>query len=207
MKLVKPLAACLMALSLVGVTACVNIPKEQTVAQYCANPKKADENVCRLKVEIDGTSTALAETNLGLTAARGLAETAQASADKAQSTASIALARAEEALARKEQMVCETRTVQKTNIGPCREGYAVASCTQTRFTYRAGGPSILREINDEQCRFNDRVLEMQVRCCGMASSVPTPENAVMTGEDVPAPKESPTIPATTSSLRYIHPAE
>ena len=30
------------------------------------------------------------------------------------------------------------------------------------------GPSIMREINDEQCRFHDQVLEIQVRCCAIA---------------------------------------
>lgn len=201
MKMVKPFAVALAALSVVGLTACMSIPKDLTVAEYCANPQKANENVCRLKVEIDGTSTKLADTDMRLGEARSLAESAKSSADAAQATANQALARAQTAMSN--QMVCETRTVQKTNVGTCRDGYAVASCTQTRFTFRAGGPSILREINDEQCRFNDRVLEMQVRCCGLSISAPTPENAVVTGNDA-APAASPTIPAETSSLRYLN---
>ncbi len=166
-------------LAVLSVSACMNIPSEMTVAEYCANPKKAAENVCRLKVEIDGTSTALASTDMRLADALKLTADAQATADSAKADAAAAMARAEEAYGKDNSMVCETTTVQKSSVGTCREGYTLTSCNQTRYTYRAGGPSILREINDEQCRFNDRVLEMQVRCCGTASSVPQPENAVV----------------------------
>ena len=182
-------------LAALSVTACMNIPNEMTVAEYCANPKKANENVCRLKVEIDGQSTALADTNMRLSDAFKLTADAQATADSAKADAAAAMARAEEAMAKTDPMVCETRTLQKTNIGTCREGYTLTSCTQTRYTYRAGGPSILREINDEQCRFHDRVLEMQVRCCGTASTVSSPEDMLIEGEAAPvtvsAPKAEP----------------
>ena len=178
MRLGKVLSGGLL-LAALSVSACMNVPNEMTVAEYCANPKKANENVCRLKVEIDGSTTALADTNMRLSDAFKLTADAQATADSAKADAAAAMARAEEAYAKDDSMVCETRTVQKTNIGTCREGYTLTSCNQTRYTYRAGGPSILREINDEQCRFNDRVLEMQVRCCGTASSVPQPEDAVV----------------------------
>jgi hypothetical protein len=176
-------------LAALSVSACMNIPNDMTVAEYCANPKKADENVCRLKVEIDGTSTALASTDMRLA-------DAQATADSAKADAAAAMAKAEEALA--DTMVCETTTVQKSNVGSCREGYTLTSCNQTRYTYRAGGPSILREINDQQCRFNDRVLEMQVRCCGTASSVPQPADSLVEGEDAApveasAPAEEPEV--------------
>ena len=60
---------------------------------------------------------------------------------------------------------CETKTVRRSKTGACGEGYKVQSCVQTRFTHRAGAPSILREVTDEGCRFNDQVLEMQIRCC------------------------------------------
>ena len=164
-------------LAALSVSGCMNIPTDMTVAEDCANPKKADENVCRLKVEIDGTSTPLASTDMRLADALKLTANAQATADSAKADAAAAMAKAEEALA--DTMVCETTTVQKSSTGSCREGYTLTSCNQTRYTYRAGGPSILREINDQQCRFNDRVLEMQVRCCGTASSVPQPEDAVV----------------------------
>jgi hypothetical protein len=174
----------------------MNVPNDMTVAEYCANPKKASENVCRLKVEIDGQSTALAATDMRLSDAMKLTADALATADSAKADAAAAMARAEEAMNKSDKMVCETTTVQKSKVGACREGFTLTSCTQTRYTYRAGGPSILREINDEQCRFNDRVLEMQVRCCGTASSVPQPVNAVVDGEeaepmDATAPAEKP----------------
>src|SRR3990167_2723484 len=188
MKLGKVLSGGLL-LAALSVSACMNVPNDMTVAEYCANPDKANENVCRLKVEIDGQSTALADTNMRLADAFKLTADAQATADSAKADAAAAMAKADEALAKGDTMVCETTTVQKSNVGSCREGFTLTSCNQTRYTFRAGGPSILREINDEQCRFNDRVLEMQVRCCGTASSVPQPENAVMEGEDA-APVEA-----------------
>lgn len=200
----KIIAGGLLAVSL---GACVSIPREQTVAEYCANPKKANENVCRLKVEIDGTATRLADTDMRVGEARKMADNAmaaagraQSSAEGAQATANSALSMANAAMNRKEEMICETRTIQKTNVGSCRPGYKVTSCTQTRFTYRSGGPSILREINDEQCRFNDRVLEMQVRCCGTASSAPQPVNAL---ENMNQPETvTRTETKETSPLRY-----
>ena len=197
MRLGKVLSGGLL-LAALSVSACMNVPNEMTVAEYCANPKKANENVCRLKVEIDGSTTALADTNMRLSDAFKLTADAQATADSAKADAAAAMARAEEAYAKDDSMVCETRTVQKTNIGTCREGYTLTSCNQTRYTYRAGGPSILREINDEQCRFNDRVLEMQVRCCGTASSVPQPADELIEGEDaapmtVSAPQPEPEV--------------
>jgi hypothetical protein len=183
-------------LAALSVTACINVPKDMTVAEYCANPKKANENVCRLKVEIDGQSTALADTNIRLADGLKLTANAQATADAAKADAAAAMARANAAFDKDDSMVCETRTVQKTNVGTCREGFTLTSCNQTRFTYRAGGPSILREINDQQCRFHDRVLEMQVRCCGTASSSPQPADETIVGDsavpmEASAPAEVP----------------
>lgn len=185
MTLTKLLAGGLMMAAL-GMTACTSIPRDMTVAQYCANPDKANENVCRLKVEIDGQSTALSDTNMRVSEAFNLVGQAQSAADQARADAAAAMAKAEEALAKEDQMQCETRTIQKSNVGTCREGYTLTSCTQTRFTTRAGGPSILREINDQQCRFQDRVLEMQVRCCGMASAAPQPADETI-DEKMPEP--------------------
>ncbi len=204
----KIIAIAALATSLVG---CIGIPREMTVAEYCANPKKAYENVCRLKVEIDGTATALADTDMRLSEARSVADNALAAAARAQSSADGASSTAQQALARAEaanqaalsnKVVCETRTIQKTNTGTCRSGYTLTSCTQTRFTYRAGGPSILREINDQQCRFNERVLEMQVRCCATANTAPTPVNEVIVGTPKTATTTSYTTTAPTSPLRY-----
>lgn len=204
MKLSKLLAGGL-ALAGLGIAACTSIPNDMTVGEYCANPDKASENVCRLKVEIDGQSTALADTNLRMSEAFNLVGEAQSAADQAKADAAAAMAKAEEALAREDQMQCETRTIQKSNIGTCREGYTLTSCTQTRYTYRAGGPSILREINDQQCRFNDRVLEMQVRCCGMASATPQPADKTIDEqmpEPQPEPASEPEPEAEPNTLQY-----
>ena len=159
-------------------TGCMSIPGSMSVAEYCANPSKSNENVCRLKVEIDGNSTALSETNMSLSKARAMADSAvnaaaraQASADsamgaasRAQSTADRAMTMATTAL-QDDDLSCVTNTVRNSNIGTCQAGYTVMGCSQTRYTTRSGGLSFLREVNSERCRFNSRVLEMQVRCC------------------------------------------
>jgi len=184
-----------------GVAACQGIPKEQTVAQYCAVPDHQDEGVCKLKVEIDGQSVALADTDMRLSQARNVADGAATAAAEAKELAAAAMARAEEAANKTDDVVCETRTIQNSAIGTCRPGFTLTSCTQTRYTYRAGGMSIMREINDQQCRFNSKVLEMQVRCCAAASSGVTPEDTLIKGtpDPIPAPEE----PAKEESpLRY-----
>ena len=167
-------AGAVLALALAG---CQNlIPQEMSVADYCADPDKAQESVCRLKVEIDG-----------------VADSASDAAARAQATADEAMQRANAALSKTDEMVCETLTVQKTDTGTCRPGYELTSCTQTRYTERAGGLSFLREINNEKCRFNERVLEMQVRCCNTASAAPQPEDATIV-EDMPEPEAEPETP-------------
>jgi len=183
------------------VAACQGIPKEQTVAQYCAVPDHQDEGVCKLKVEIDGQSVALADTDMRLSEARNVADGAATAAAEAKELAAAAMARAEEAANKTDEVVCETRTIQNSAIGTCRPGFTLTSCTQTRYTYRAGGMSIMREINDQQCRFNSKVLEMQVRCCAAASSGVTPEDTLIKGTPDPAP--APAEPAKEESpLRY-----
>ena len=82
----------------------------------------------------------------------------------------ITAQRAEAAASSIDNLYCETNTIQKTDTGSCPADFRLMSCTQTRYTTRAGGLSFLREINDESCRFNSRVLEMQVRCCTVASA-------------------------------------
>lgn len=176
-----------MAVTFVGLSACASFPSGTSVADYCANPQRAGEAVCQLSVEINGNRTALAETNMSLNEARAIANSALSAADRAQMTADAANRKADAALRRADAALrpddldCETRVLQQTNIGTCRPGYTVMSCTQTRFTYRSGGPSILREIDDKQCRFHDRVLEMRVRCCRSSQQssrveyVPAPE--------------------------------
>ena len=191
MRIAKLAAGTVLAMALAG---CQNlIPQDMSVADYCANPDKAQEDVCRLKVEIDGQSTALSETDMRLSDARGVADSAASAAAAAQATADAAMQRANEAMAKTDEMVCETRTVQKTDTGTCRPGYTLTSCTQTRYTTRAGGLSFLREINDEKCRFNERVLEMQVRCCNTASAAPAPMDETVDA-NMPEPEAAPEAP-------------
>ena len=149
------------------------LPSDMTVAEYCANPDNSSEEVCRLKVEIDGNATALAETNLSLRDARQMADSAMSAANSAQASADAAQSRAEEAYSlathlSEKDLDCKTSTVQQSTVGTCEPGYTVMGCVQTRYTHRAGGLSFLRELNNEQCRFNSQVLEMQVRCCRAA---------------------------------------
>ncbi len=169
-----------LSLSLAGLllfaSSCTSIPSDQSIADYCAQSDKMSESICRLKVEIDGNSTAIAETDLSVEQARALADAAQASADEAAEAAAAAQLTADTALVRANQALeagdlqCITKTVNNSKIGQCPENFALVSCTQTRFTERAGGLSFLREVDNEQCRFNSSVLEMDVRCCRAAGS-------------------------------------
>jgi hypothetical protein len=172
------------AFALAGATACTGIPDEMTVAEYCADAGNADTDVCKLNLEIDGQRQALSRTDMSLREARSVADQALARATAAQEAA-------EQAMAREDQMFCETRTVQRATTGSCSPGYTLVGCTQTRYTRRAGGVSILREINDESCRFNDPVLEMQVRCC-MAGGAARPTEAAAPATPAPQPANDPT---------------
>lgn len=171
MRAVKTLVGLGLAITVAG---CANtLSNDMTVAEYCASSNRANDAVCRLKVEIDGQSTALSETQMSLADARAIADTAMSAADEAraaaaeaQSTADTALALAREA---NDTMVCQTVTINNSAIGTCGEGYTLMGCEQTRYTTRAGGLSFLREVTNEQCRFNSKVLEMDVRCCTEAS--------------------------------------
>jgi len=168
MRMKSILVGSMLAATLAGCA--TGLPSDMTVAEYCANPDRASEEVCRLKVEIDGNATALAETNMSLREARQMTESAMSAANAAQASADAAQSRADAAFSLAEHLSeqdldCKTTTVQQSNIGTCEPGYTVMGCVQTRYTHRAGGLSFLRELNNEQCRFNSQVLEMQVRCC------------------------------------------
>ncbi len=157
------------------IAGCQSIPSNQSLGEYCAKPSRANEDVCKISVEIDGTRRQLSQTDIRVSDARAIAEEARAAA----------LA----ALAREDQLFCETRTLQRTAVGSCAPGYRVMSCTQTRYTTRAGGPSIMRSINDQECRFDQKILEMQVRCC-MAGAAAAPTEAATIAPQ-PAPKAQP----------------
>ena len=153
---------------------CSTLGQNQTMADYCAMPNHSTEKICLLKLEIDGNSTAIADTKMSVQDARQLAQVALTSAEEANATAADAKAMASEAMSRANRALasgdleCETLTLNNTDTGTCSAGYTLVGCTQTRYTTRAGGLSFLRELSDEQCRFNSRVLEMDVRCCRAA---------------------------------------
>ena len=157
--------------------------EELTVADYCNDAANVEEHVCQVKLELDGQSQLLSNTSLSLSQARSIADSAQARSDEAYRKAEEARQMAQSALLGQEDLSCKTRVIRKTNTGTCEADYTLMSCSQTRFTSRAAGLSILREINDEKCRFQDRVLEMQVRCCRLA----TPEEAAVEKDDVIEP--------------------
>jgi hypothetical protein len=167
---------------------CSTLSDGQTVANYCADPSKASEGICQLKVDIDGVETRLSQTTLSVSEARRVADSAtsaaaaaQAAADSAQGSADQAMSVASKAL-NMSDLSCETRVVQQTDTGTCRDGYTLMGCSQTRYTHRAGGLSFLREVNDEQCRFNSQVLEMHVRCCTAGPGLP-PDDATLMDAD------------------------
>lgn len=190
MKLTMIAAAAAM---LIGVSACQAIPEDMTVAQYCAQPDKANTDICKINVEIDGTRQSLAKTDMSLAQARTIADNALARANAAQSSADAAMARADaahSAIATQAAFNCTTKTVQRAKSGSCGEGYKVQSCVQTRFTYNAGAPSILREISDTGCRFNDQVLEMQIRCC-TTGPAPVPTETAAPVEPQPTAPQQP----------------
>ena len=153
-----------------------SIPGDQSVADYCASSDRAGEAVCRLNVEVDGNTTAIANTKLSLEEAQALAAAAKTSADEAGAAAAQAQASADAAMSRANQALnvsdldCMTNTINQSAVGSCPTGYTVMGCSQTRYTHAAGGLSFLREVNNDQCRFNSKVLEMDVRCCRRASA-------------------------------------
>lgn len=160
-----------------AVAGCQQIPKDMTVAEYCANANNVEKDVCKINVEIDGQRRALAQTNMTLAEARAVADDALRRANSAQATADAATAAVQKAT-----LNCETKTIQRQKSGACSPGCKLLSCTQTRYTFNAGAPSIMRQISDDGCRFQSQVLEMQVRCCAVGD-VPTTTEASVT----PAP--------------------
>lgn len=179
----------LAAVAVMGLAAaaCQQIPEDMTVVEYCANADNVNKDVCKVNVEVDGQKRALAETNMSLSQARQIADSALSKANAAQASADAAKAAADAAMTQA-AFNCETKTVQKSKVGSCGTGYKVQSCVQTRFTYKAGAPSILRDINDDGCRFNDKVLEMQIRCCTTGPKPEPTEAAAPVVEQPTAPK-------------------
>jgi hypothetical protein len=153
MRLTKILVLATFAASATLVTACANRTGDATIAEYCAADEgRADNDICKQHADIEGVRTSLTQR---ISETMGVANRAQATADQAMAR----------------QMNCNTRTLNNRQVGSCENGAILTSCTQTRYTTRSGGMSILRSINDSECRFNSRVLEMQVRCCTVGTPI------------------------------------
>lgn len=167
MRMASILAAAALALL---ATACASRTGDQTIAEWCAaDAGRANTDICK-----QHTDTEEVRSSLGSRIAEvfGIANRAQTIADQAMTR----------------NISCVTRTLNRTNTGSCDPGYSLTGCTQTRYTSRAGGMAILRSVNDTECRFNGRVLEVQVRCCAMG---PNPPPATMVSNTAPPEPETP----------------
>lgn len=167
-------AASLLALGLAG---CASRSGDQSIAAYCANPNRANFDICKVNSDLLSTRSEVARNRTDIEATRQIADGASASAALAQQTAQQALSKASEGFN------CTTRTLRRAQVGSCDAGYVLTSCTQSRYTTSSGGPTVVRDIDDKQCRFATRVLEMKVRCCQVGAagystiSVPPPPPA------------------------------
>lgn len=84
-------------------------------------------------------------------------------------------------LARQDGVFCETRTVRYAKSGACSAGYTLMGCTQSRYWKRAGGVSIMREIDDKECTYATKVLELKVRCCMVGAQAAAKEEPLVEG--------------------------
>ncbi len=157
------------AMATFSLSACANRTGDQTIAEYCANSDHANTDVCKQHGDTEEVRTSLGHR---IAEVFGVANRAQATADQAMAR----------------NITCVTRKLNRTSVGACDPGYTLTSCTQTRYTESAGGLSIMRSINDTECRFNTRVLEVQVRCCAMGPNPPPATQVTNTpAPQTPAP--------------------
>ena len=171
MRILVAVAAATLALFAAG---CANRTGQQSIAEYCTETSHQQYDMCKQHRDTEEVRTSLGQRIQEVFGA----------ANHAQQTADAAMAR---------NITCVTRTLRRTQTGSCDTGYTLTGCTQTHYTHRAGGVAILRQIDDTQCRFNARVLEVQVRCCAMG---PNPPPATMVSEQ-PAPQTPPPPPPTS----------
>lgn len=170
MRIATLFAAAALALFAAG---CANRTGDMTIAEWCAADQgRANTDVCKQHADTEEVRSSLGSR---IASVLGVANRAQDTADQAMSR----------------NLVCVTRTLNRTRSGSCDSGYTLTDCTQTRYTERAGGMAILRSINDTECRFNSQVLEVQVRCCAMG---PNPPPATMVRDAPPPPPEAPQPP-------------
>lgn len=144
----------------------------KSLEQYCAIGDNANTDICKVN------AAAVARDN----ATRAVAQQGVDAAGRAQATADAALAR-------QDGVFCETRTFRRSDTGSCSAGYTLVGCAQTHYTKRAGGPTVMREMDDAHCRFATRVLEIQARCC-MVGAARAPTEA-STQEPAPAAQPAP----------------
>jgi hypothetical protein len=169
MRVVSIIAAC--ALGLLA-SACADRTGNMTIADWCAqDASRANTDICKQHHDTETLGARVAEV-FGLT-------------HHAQDTADQAMAR---------NVQCVTRTLRRVQEGACDPGYTLTSCTQTHYGRRAGGMAILRTINDTQCHYNQRVLEVQVRCCAMGPNLPPA--TMVTDTQPPAPQAPPPQPVS-----------
>lgn len=155
---------------------CANRTGDQSIAEYCANSAHQNFDLCKQHRDTEDVRTTLGQR----------IQDVFGRADHAQQTADAAMAR---------NVACVTRTLRRTNTGSCDPGYTLTGCTQTHYTSRSGGVAILRQINDTECRYNTRVLEVQVRCCAMGPDLPPA--TMVSPQPQPTPQAPPPPPPTS----------
>lgn len=164
MRMASILAAAALAFLAAG---CANRTGDMTIAEWCAqDPSRINTDICKQHADTEEVRTSLGQR---IAEVFGMSQRAQATADQAMTR----------------EITCVTRTMNRTQTGTCDPGYTLTGCTQTRYTTRAGGMAIMRSINDTECRFNGRVLEVQVRCCAMGPNPPPATNVSDTTPPVP----------------------
>jgi hypothetical protein len=160
MKFVRLLVVC--GIAAVAAACATGHTGNRSLEEYCSIGDNAGTDICKVN------AAAVTRDN----ATRTVAQKGVDDAARAQSTA-------EAALARQDGVYCETRTFNRTDTGSCAAGYTLVGCAQSRYTYRAGGPTVMRDMDDQSCRFATRVLEIKARCCmvGSARAPSEPVNA------------------------------
>jgi hypothetical protein len=161
------LFAALAATAAVGCTSTLN---GRQLGEYCSVERNAGKDLCAVNKEIQSTRADLAVTTK--------------TANDAMSVATQANSKT---------VVCQTATLRHVKSASCAAGYTLMGCTQTHFTKRAGGMAIIRSVNDQQCTFSAKVLEVQARCC----MVGAPTQTAMVAP-APAPQAAPATPKPTS---------
>ena len=145
----------------------------KSLEEYCSLGDNSKTDICKVN------SAGVTRDN----ATRTVAQSGVDAAGRAQTTADAALAR-------QDGVFCETRTFRRASTGSCSTGYTLVGCAQTHYTKRAGGPSIIRSINDSSCTFATRVLEIQARCCMVGAAAAPTQPVEETKPATPAPRRT-----------------